>query len=49
MIRLLTIITVLLAAVAARADEPKLKLTGNVYEATFGAGLPGAKVYLLDS
>ena len=39
----------LLTAAIAKADEPKLTLTGNVYEATFGAGLPGAKVYLLDS
>lgn len=50
MMRFLNItIILLLAAVGARADGPKLTLTGNVYEATFGAGLPGAKVYLLDS
>lgn len=50
MMRFLNItIILLLTALAARADGPKLTLTGNVYEATFGAGLPGAKVYLLDS
>ena len=35
--------------IPAKADEPKLTLKGNVYEATFGAGIVNAKVYLLDS
>ncbi|WP_347292048.1 hypothetical protein [Paramuribaculum intestinale] len=51
MTRLLTCIVIMLLTVIipARADEPKLSLKGNVYEATFGAGLINAKVYLLDS
>lgn len=51
MTRLLTCIVIMLLTVIipAKADEPKLTLKGNVYEATFGAGIVNAKVYLLDS